>query len=117
MAAANLEILKLKLEELGALPERKALDVTDGGLLKFGEKDEKTLIIIENTTGSNGTLKISRGDSFMGAASDLELTIPGSTIMAFNLDSGHYIQTKGTKKGCIEFKGPATLKIASVVLP
>lgn len=80
--------------------------VTAGTALDFTGRDDKTLILMNNTGSSKGTVTFTKGTGIQGVA-DLTVEVPvGFSVCA--LDSGYFKQMNGTDKGCVVAKPSAT---------
>ena len=101
-----------------------ALDGTDGAEFVMDERDDKYLILLENTGAANaeaGTdgsavVTIPHGNGYAGVV-DLEVTIPAGSYVFLSLDSIRFKWMHGEDKGKVLVKGPKTVKCAVLVLP
>ena len=118
MAIVSVTNTKLKFNEAGAIPAAVAVDVTDGARIDFTDKeDARILIILENAATSAKTATIKAGGGLQGV-NDLEVSLASIAKMSIVLESGPYIQTEGTNKGCVVITGEdANVKVAAVELP
>ena len=88
--------------------------VTAGSPLDFQGRDDKTLILLNNTGSDAGTIQVKMGNGIAGVT-DLVLTIPASKTVAFQLNSQEFKSVSGEDKGFLNVKGSATTLSLAVV--
>ena len=93
-----------------------ALDGTAGAYYEHKERDDKYVIIAQNTAETAGTLTIKKGNGIQGVV-DKTITIAAGKTVYFTLESGMFKNVSGDNKGRVIFAGAATLKLAVVKLP
>lgn len=93
-----------------------ALDATAGAYYEHKERDDKYVIIAQNTGSSSGKLTIKKGNGIQGVADNV-ITIAAGKTVAINLESGCYKNVSGENKGKVLMSGAATIKVAVVKLP
>ncbi|MGE4321222.1 MAG: hypothetical protein AB7E61_07220 [Acholeplasmataceae bacterium] len=116
MARAVIEVKKPSgYNELGDVT-LVALDGTDGGEVVFDARDIDSMIVVQNTAASEGTLVIKKGNGVQAVA-DFSYAIAASSIKFIPIESGFFKNVSGADKGKIVFTGPATLKVAVISHP
>lgn len=93
-----------------------ALDGTAGAYYEHKERDDKYVIIAQNTAEAAGTLTIKKGNGIQGVADNV-ITIAAGKTVAINLESGCYKNVSGDNKGRVIMTGAATIKVAVIKLP
>ena len=93
-----------------------AIDGTAGAYYEHKERDDKYLVIAQNTANAAGTLTIKKGNGIQGVV-DKTITIAAGKTVCFTLESGMFKNVSGDNKGRVIFAGAATLKLAVVKLP
>lgn len=94
-----------------------AIDATDGLEFVMDERDEKYVVLIQNTdTDNDETVTIKKGNGIQGVADYTEKVGKGETV-AISLDSGAYKNVSGTDKGKVVITGTSDVEVAVVVLP
>ena len=94
-----------------------AVDASDGAEFAMSGRDDKTLILVQNSATSEGTVTVKAGNGIQGV-NDLTVTVPASSTMALVLDSGRYKNVSGADRGKVVVLGSAaTIKLAVIVLP
>lgn len=93
-----------------------ALDGTAGAYYEHKERDDKYVIIAQNTAETAGTLTIKKGNGIQGVADNV-ITIAAGKTVAINLESGCYKNVSGDNKGRVIMTGAATIKVAVIKLP
>ena len=93
-----------------------AIDGTAGAYYEHKERDDKYLVIAQNTANAAGTLTIKKGNGIQGVADNV-ITIAAGKTVAINLESGCYKNVSGDNKGRVIMTGAATIKVAVVKLP
>ena len=87
--------------------------VVAGTPLDFTGRDDKTVILFNNTGNAAGTAVITAGTGIQGVT-DITVEVPvGFSVCALN--SGSFKQTKGTNKGDVLIKPSATTIACAVV--
>lgn len=93
------------------------VDAADGAAFEMSGRDDKTLLLIQNSASSDGTVTVKAGNGIQGV-NDLIVTVPQSSTTALVLDSGRYKNVSGADKGKVVVLGSAeTIKLCVVVLP
>ena len=93
-----------------------ALDGTAGAYYEHKERDDKYVIIAQNTAEAAGTLTIKKGNGIQGVADNVIAIAAGKTV-AINLESGCYKNVSGDNKVRVIMTGAATIKVAVIKLP
>lgn len=94
-----------------------ALDGTAGAYYEHKERDDKYVIIAQNTDSSaSSNLTIKKGNGIQGVADNVIAIAAGKTV-AINLESGCYKNVSGDNKGRVIMTGAATIKVAVIKLP
>lgn len=93
-----------------------ALDGTDGGEFVMDERDDKYLILLENTAEEEAEVKILHGNGYAGVV-DLEAKVAANSYVFVSLDSIRFKWMYGENKGKVLITGPATVKVGVFVLP
>ena len=87
--------------------------VVAGTQLDFTGRDDKTLILMNNTGSAKGTVTFTKGTGIQGVT-DVTFDVPvGFSVVT--LDSGFFKQMNGDSKGCIVAKPSATTIAFAVV--
>ena len=109
-----------KVNEAGAVALNTALftalDASDGAAYDASGRDDKTLLLVQNSATSEGTLTVKAGNGIQGV-NDLSVVVPASSTVGLVLESGRFKKISGDDKGKIILAGAATLKVAVVKLP
>lgn len=80
--------------------------VTAGTPLDYTGRDDKTVVIFNNTGSAKGTAVITKGTGIQGVT-DITVDVPvGFSVCALN--SGSFKQLEGTNKGDVVVKPSAT---------
>lgn len=80
--------------------------VVAGTPLDFMGRDDKTVVLFNNTGNAKGTAVITAGTGIQGVV-DVTVDVPvGFSVCALN--SGSFKQLEGTNKGCVVVKPSAT---------
>ena len=121
MAAVNISLHKLSDYNVpsaavanGSLATK--LDATSGALVDFGARDNKILLLLQNTASSENTVTVKAGDS-IGGVCDLAVTIPASSFVTLALDSSRFKHVTGEFKGKVHLMGAATVAVAAFKMP
>lgn len=95
-----------------------ALDATDGGYIPMSDRDEKILVLVQNTNGSAAakTVTFKAGTGIQGV-NDYAVEIAAGKSVIVALESGRFKIMSGTNKGKVHLTGAADLKVAAFVLP
>ena len=94
-----------------------AVDATDGAAFPMSGRDDKTLLLVQNSATSEGSVTVKAGNGIQGV-NDLTVSVPASSTTALVLDSGRYKNVSGADKGKVIVHGSAaTIKLAVIVLP
>ena len=104
-----------KRNEFGAVPAGTGL--TSSTVAKYFEvegADEKTVFLITTTKADN--VVVCHGVGSVNK-NDITLDIKDAGTYAITLDTAFFMDSTGTNKGKIGFKGDSTTKVAVVVLP
>jgi hypothetical protein len=118
MAATIIENTVMKHNQAVSMPVAAAVDATDGAVVNFNAADQKILLILQNaSTSVPKTATVKAGNGIQGV-NDLVITLEASTTKLVSLESGKFMNMKGTAKGKVIVKGSdANVKAACVVLP
>ena len=94
-----------------------AVDAADGAEFAMSGRDDKTLVLVQNSASSEGTVTVKAGNGIQGV-NDLTVTVPASSTTALVLDSGRYKNVSGNDRGKVVVLGSAaTIKLAVIELP
>ena len=93
-----------------------AVDASDGAEFAMSGRDDKTLLLVQNSATSEGTVTVKAGNGIQGV-NDLIVTIPASSTTALVLDSGRYKNVSGPSKGKVIVFGSTKVGLAVVELP
>ena len=94
-----------------------AVDAADGAEVKLDGHDERTLIMVQNTSTSEGTVTLKAGNGIQGVADEAHV-IPASSTVFIVPESGRFKNVSGDDKGKLIITGSAaTIKVAVVKLP
>lgn len=121
MAATNITVQKLEKYNEPAVAKAntamaEALDGAAGAKIKWDERDDKMLVLIQNTATSEQTATIKAGDGIMGVC-DLSVTIAASSYTFVALDSARFKWVSGENKGHVLVTGASSIKVAAFKLP
>lgn len=92
----------------------KTLKSNTDELFDFNERDDKSVIIVNNTTSGDVTVTVKAGNGIQGV-SDLVLTAK-SGISVFKIESGRFKNVSGDNKGKIVLTSSGTPGVAIVAL-
>jgi hypothetical protein len=92
----------------------EALTSSSPKAIPFNERDDKSVIIVNNTTSSSVTVTVKAGNGIQGV-SDLVLTAE-SGISVFKIESGRFKNVSGDYKGKIVLTSSGTPGVAIVAL-
>lgn len=92
----------------------EALTSSTSKAFAFNERDDKSVIIVNNATSSDVTVTVKAGNGIQGV-SDLVLTAK-SGISVFKIESGRFKNVSGTYKGKIVLTSSGTPGVAIVAL-
>ena len=87
--------------------------VTAGTPLDFQGRDDKTLILLNNTGSGAGTIKVKMGNGIQ-AVGDVTYDVPAG-FSAIAVSSGAYKKTKGDNKGNVVVEPSATTIAFAVI--
>ncbi len=94
-----------------------AVDAADGAEVLPNGHDERTLVLVQNTSTSEGTVTIKAGNGIQGVADEAHV-IPASSTVFIVPESGRFKNVSGDDKGKLIITGSAaTIKVAVVKLP
>lgn len=94
-----------------------AVDAADGAEFAMHGRDDKTLLLVQNSATSEGTVTVKAGNGIQGV-NDLSIAVPASSTTALVLDSGRYKNVSGNDRGKVVVLGSAaTIKLAVIELP
>lgn len=113
MAATTITVTKLAHNTAATMPTTAALNASDGGVIDVKNiADQKLLLVLENSDSSAGTATIKAG-GMLQSIDDMAVSIPGSSTVVINVESGYILQRDHT----IKITGAATIKVAAIALP
>ena len=94
-----------------------AVDAAAGAEFSAHGRDDKTLIVVQNSASAAKVLTVKAGNGIQGVT-DLSVSVPASSTTALVLDSGRYKVVSGEDSGKVLLTGEsADLKLAVFVLP
>ena len=94
----------------------KALDATDGAYYEHTARDDRNVILVQNSASSASNLTIKQGNAIQGVADEV-ISIPATSTVAIAIESGRFKNVSGANKGKVIFAGAATLSVAVVEMP
>ena len=90
----------------------------DGFMVDFTERDDKTVLVFQNTGASEATVTIKAGNGIQGVADLVSAEIPANAYHAVVINSGEHKIVKGENKGYVHaIPSATTLKLGAIVLP
>lgn len=117
MAATNVTpVIIKKMNNNVTMPDLVALDASAGALIPMGNRDDKTLIFVQNGGSGKTNITFKAGDAIQGAT-DLVVSVTNGKTECFVVESGRFLVTKGQNRGKMLVTGTADLKVGAVVLP
>ena len=94
-----------------------AVDAADGAEFVMDERDDKYLILVQNSATSAKDVTIKAGNGIQGV-NDLTHSVAASSFTFVQVDSGRFKNVSGTDKGKVIIKGAsADIKVAVFRLP
>lgn len=93
-----------------------AIDAENGTCYEHRERDDKYLIIAQNTGASPATLTIKKGNGIQ-AVVDKVISISAGSTVCITLESGMFKNVSGEDKGKVVFEGTEDIELAIVKLP
>lgn len=95
-----------------------AVDASAGGLIDFGHKDFKAILLIQNGHATDAkSVTIKAGNGIQGNK-DITLEIAAGKYTAVCIESGRFKNVSGTNVGKVLVTGTSTdIKVACFVLP
>ena len=116
MAKVTITAKKLEQNTFGAVTFTAGS--TDGVKIPMSGKDNKIVILVQNSGSAAATVKVKAGNGIQGVNDLAAFSVAGSTTAAINLESGAYKFVSGEDKGyALLVPSSADLKFAVVVLP
>lgn len=93
------------------------VDATDGAEVALNHHDERTVILVQNTATTEGTVTLKAGNGIQGV-NDEVCTIAASSTVLIVPESGRFKVVSGTDKGKLLITASAnTIKVAVIQLP
>ena len=123
MAIVNLTVRKLAdWNEFGTPVTStnlfEALNASDGGRIAWNFRDDKVLIVAQNTDSAAHTLTVKAGNGLQRAAGDLEISLGSGMTTFVAIDSGRFKNVSGDNRGYVLLNGKsATVKVAVFKMP
>ena len=94
-----------------------AVDASAGAYYEHKERDDKYLVVAQNTGSSAGIFTVKKGNGIQGVA-DKTISISAGKTIYLTLESGAYKHVSGEHKGRVLFAGSSTsIQVAVVKLP
>lgn len=109
---ANVERKVIKMDE-APVGFTFTAGVVAGSPIDFKGRDDKTIILLNNTGSAEGTITVTMGDGIQ-AVGDASYPVPVG-FSAIALSSGAFKKTKGDKKGYAVIKPSATTIAFAVI--
>lgn len=116
MAKVTITAAKLEQNTFGAVTFTAG--TTDGVKIPMSGKDNKVVILAQNTGSSAATVKVKAGNGLQGISDSETYSVAASGFAAINLESGVYKKVSGEDKGyALLIPSSADVKFAVIVLP
>ena len=95
----------------------QAVDAADGCEFEFEGKDDKYLILVQNSASAAKSVTVLHGDGLQGTTDHTE-SLAASSYATMVIESGRFRIMSGEDKGKVSIKGEdANIKIAVFKLP
>ena len=101
-------------EASGAVPFT-ALN-SDGAYYEHTARDDRNVILVQNSASSASNLTIKKGNGLQGVADEV-ISIPASSTVAIVIESGRFKNVSGDNKGMVILTGASTLLVGVVEMP
>lgn len=116
MAKVTITATKLEQNTFGAVTFTAGS--TDGVKIPMSGKDNKIVILAQNSGSSAATVKVKAGNGLQGISDSEVYSVAAGGLAAINLESGVYKFVSGEDKGyALLVPSSADVKFAAVVLP
>ena len=121
MARANIPLQKTELVSKFRTPAATTGMLTaltaDGGEIKWDERDDKILLLVQNTNASAAvTVTVKAGNGIQGVA-DESISLPANQYTLIRLESGRFKNVSGDDKGKVILTGSTDVKVAAFMHP
>lgn len=94
-----------------------AVDAADGAEFVMDERDDKYLILVQNSASSAKEVTVKAGNGIQGV-NDLTYSVAASSFTFVQIDSGRFKNVSGADKGKVIIMGAsADIKVAVFRLP
>ena len=95
----------------------QAINASDGAEFEMKDRDDKYLILVQNTATSAKNVTVKAGNGLQGVA-DMTTSLAASSYAFVSLESGLFKNVSGTDKGKVIITGgSADIKVAVFKLP
>lgn len=88
----------------------------DGAYYEHTARDDRNVILVQNSASSASNLTIKKGNAIQGVADEV-ISVPGSSTVAIAIESGRFKNVSGENKGKVILAGATTLSVAVVEMP
>lgn len=94
-----------------------AVDATDGAEVALNHHDERTVILVQNTATTEGTVTLKAGNGIQGVNDEVCTIAPSSTVLIVP-ESGRFKLVSGADKGKLLITASAnTITVTVIQLP
>ena len=93
-----------------------ALNTGDGAYYEHTARDDRNVILVQNSASSASNLTIKKGNGLQGVADEV-ISIPASSTVAVAIESGRFKNVSGDNKGRVILTGASTLLVGVVEMP
>ena len=92
------------------------ISASDGAEFAMSERDDKYLVLIQNSATSAKDVTVKAGNGLQGV-NDLKVSVAASSYTFVRLESGRFKNVSGEDKGKVVINGPADIKVGVFCLP
>lgn len=120
MSRANIPLQKTELVSKFSKPAATASMLTaltaDGAEIKWDERDDKIMLLVQNTGTAAVTVTVKAGNGIQGV-SDESISLPAGNYAFIRLESGRFKNVSGDLKGKVILTGSTDVKVAAFMHP